>query len=47
MSYTNENSQTENVFNCRFDSTELNADEEAGIYVVVWDYKCQYLGNVG
>jgi len=47
MSYTNENSQTENVFNCRFESTELNADEEAGIYVVVWDYKCQYLGNVG
>ena len=47
MSYTNENSQTENVFNCRFESTELNADEESGIYVVVWDYKCQHLGNVG
>ena len=47
MSYTNENSQTENAFNCRFESTELNADEESGIYVVVWDYKCQHLGNVG
>ena len=47
MSYTNENSQTENAFNCRFESTELNADEEAGVYVVVWDYKCQHLGNVG
>ena len=47
MSYTNENSQTENVFNCRFNSTELNADEESGIYVVVWDYKCQHLGNLG
>jgi len=47
MSYTNENSQTENAFNCRFESTELNAEEESGIYVVVWDYKCQHLGNVG
>jgi hypothetical protein len=47
MSYTNENSQTENAFNCRFESTELNADEETGVYVVVWDYKCQHLGNVG
>ena len=47
MSYTNENSQTENAFNCRFESTELNADEESGIYVVIWDYKCQHLSNVG
>ena len=47
MSYTNENSQTENAFNCRFESTELNAEEESGIYVVLWDYKCQHLGNVG
>jgi hypothetical protein len=46
MSYTNENSQTENAFNCRFESTELNTDEESNIYVVEWDYKCQYLGNV-
>ena len=35
------------AFNCRFESTELNADEETGIYVVVWDYKCQHLGNTG
>jgi hypothetical protein len=34
------------AFNCRLDSTELNADEESGIYIVVWDYKCQHLGNV-
>jgi hypothetical protein len=47
MSYTNENSQTENAFNCRFESTELNADEESGVYVVLWEYKCQHLGNVG
>ena len=47
MSYTNENSQAENAFNCRFESTELNADEESGIYIVEWEYKCQHLGNTG
>ena len=39
-------SDSTNAFNCRFESTELNADEESGIYVVVWDYKCQHLGNI-
>ena len=40
-------SDSSNAFNCRFESTDLNADEESGIYVVVWEYKCQHLGNVG
>ena len=40
-------SDSTNAFNCRFESTELNADEESGIYVVLWEYKCQHLGNVG
>ena len=40
-------SDSTSAFNCRFESTELNADEETGTYVVVWDYKCQHLGNVG
>ena len=40
-------SDSSSAFNCRFESTELNADEESGIYVVEWDYKCQHLGNVG
>ena len=40
-------SDSSNAFNCRFESTELNAEEESGIYVVLWDYKCQHLGNVG
>ena len=40
-------SDSSNAFNCRFESTELNADEESDIYVVVWDYKCQHLGNIG
>ena len=40
-------SDSSNAFNCRFESTDLNADEESGIYVVIWEYKCQHLGNVG
>ena len=40
-------SDSSSAFNCRFESTELNADEESGIYVVEWEYKCQHLGNVG
>ena len=39
-------SDSSDAFNCRFESTELNADEESGIYVVLWEYKCQHLGNV-
>ena len=40
-------SDSSNAFNCRFESTELNADDESGIYVVLWDYRCQHLGNIG
>tara|TARA_A100001201_G_scaffold113456_2_gene97168 strand:+ start:1877 stop:2314 length:438 start_codon:yes stop_codon:yes gene_type:complete len=36
-----------NAFNCRFESTELNAESESGVYVVLWEYKCQHLANVG
>ena len=36
-----------NAFNCRFESTELNSDEESGIYVTEWAWKCQHLGNTG
>ena len=39
-------SDSSNAFNCRFESTELNAEEESGIYIVLWDYKCQHLGNI-
>ena len=44
--YTNENSETERIFNCRLESTELNTDEDESTYVVEWVYKCQHLGNV-
>ena len=36
-----------NLYNCRMETTELNPDEEAGVYVVQWEYKCQHLGNTG
>ena len=39
-------SDTTKAFNCRFESTTLNSEEESGIYVVLWEYKCQHLGNV-
>ena len=34
------------AFNCRFESTELNTEDESGIYVTEWAWKCQHLGNV-
>ncbi len=35
------------AFNCRLESTVLNADEESGIYITEWEWKCQHLGNTG
>tara|TARA_Y100000592_G_C5452220_1_gene309367 strand:+ start:636 stop:1073 length:438 start_codon:yes stop_codon:yes gene_type:complete len=35
------------AFNCRFESTDLNTDEEESTYVVQWMWKCQHLGNAG
>ena len=34
------------AFNCRLQSTELNAGED-DMYVVEWEYKCMHLGNTG
>lgn len=34
------------AYNCRFDTTEINADDESGAYVVQWEYKCQHTGNI-
>ena len=39
-------SDSSDAFNCRFESTELNSDEESGIYITEWAWKCQHLGNV-
>ena len=35
------------AFNCRFESTDLNTDEDESTYVVQWVWKCQHLANVG
>jgi len=35
------------AFNCRFESTDLNTDDEESTYVVQWVWKCQHLGNSG
>ena len=35
------------AFNCRFESTELNSDEDSGVYITEWAWKCQHLGNIG
>ena len=40
-------SDSSDAFNCRFESTDLNSDEESGIYITDWAWKCQHLGNVG
>ena len=45
MTYTNENSIVENLFNCRVDSCSLNQGDE-NEYIVVWDYKCMHQGNL-
>ena len=37
-------SDSSQAFNCRMQSTELNAGDE-DMYVVEWEYKCMHLGN--
>ena len=37
-------SDNSNLFNCRMQSTELNAGDE-DMYIVEWEYKCAHLGN--
>ena len=34
------------AFNCRFESTDLNTDEESGIYITEWAWKCTHVGNI-
>ena len=34
-----------NAYNCRFESTELNADEESGVHITEWQWKCSHSGN--
>ena len=34
------------AINCRLETTDLDTDEESGIYTTEWAWKCQHLGNV-
>ena len=40
-------SDSSSAFNCRIESTLLDAVEDTESYVVLFDYKCMHLGNVG
>ena len=40
-------SDSSSAFNCRFETTDLNTDEDSGIYITEWAWKCQHLGNTG
>ena len=35
------------AFNCRMETTTLNADDDDTTYLVEWEYKCQHLANSG
>ena len=35
-----------NLYNCRMETTELNPDEESGVYLVQWEWKGQHTGNI-
>ena len=39
-------SNNTDAFNCRFETTSLNTDEDSGTYITEWDWKCQYLTNL-
>jgi len=39
-------SDSTNLFNCRMESTTLDAEEDSESYVVLWDFKAMHLGNV-
>ena len=47
MTMTLGDTPTTEALNCRFESTELNADEESGVYVVLWEWKCLHMANMG
>ena len=46
MTFTNENSVSEQAYNCRVESMEMNAGEDEDIYIVQWDWKCLHRTNL-
>ena len=45
MTYTNENSATENLFNCRIESTSFDSTNPEE-HIVSFDFKCMHQGNL-
>ena len=39
-------SDSTNAINCRLETTDLNTDEESGIYITEWAWKCTHVGNI-
>ena len=39
-------SNSTDAFNCRFETTSLNTDEDSGAHITEWDWKCQHLTNL-
>ena len=46
VTMTLSDSNNSRAINCRFESTNLNTDEESGTYITEWDWKCNYMGNI-
>ena len=38
-------SDSSKAIDCRFESTDLDTDEEENVYIVSWVWKCQHTGN--
>ena len=46
MTFTNENSVTEQLYNCRVENTDLNAGDDEEVYTVEWNWKCLHRTNL-
>ena len=40
-------SDNSGLFNCRLESTTLDAEEDSEFYIVLWDFKAMHMGNIG
>ena len=40
-------SDSSNLFNCRMETTSLDAEADSEFYVVLWDFKAMHFGNTG
>tara|TARA_Y100001963_G_C6782611_1_gene450840 strand:- start:2745 stop:3194 length:450 start_codon:yes stop_codon:yes gene_type:complete len=46
MTFTNENSATEQAYNCRLESMEMNTGDEDDVYIVEWEWRCLHRTNL-